>query len=225
LTNIRKLIFSISILVLDSSPYIQITINTVTSAGVLAFYIMNNTFKESKDRYSEILIEICMFIALTCFSLLLHDWFRGDVLEWTLLILLYSSMGLPCAVNLIVLLLKLIQYCRDKNKSRRQIGKTQSKSDSTFGSSMQNQNINKEHLTSSVIKMDDEPESILNIRDMTISKHSTHLESKQNNKISLIEQELSARFPIEEMREYILNREQSRLRPLNPQGLTDTLNK
>lgn len=114
---IRRLLFSISILILGSSPYIQVSINSACSASILLSYIFNNPFKKRKDRYIEIFIETCIFISLSCLAISIFDLINRDVLDWVMVVVLYGSILLPTLVNLFLLVRKLYNKCRNRGKT------------------------------------------------------------------------------------------------------------
>jgi hypothetical protein len=104
---LRRIILAISILFLGQSPYIQISINSVSSFSILIFYISYKPYKESKERFLAIFNEGCFFIVTTSIYILLKEDLSDIALhsiDWSISGVLYVSVFIPFLVDLFDLL-------------------------------------------------------------------------------------------------------------------------
>ncbi len=133
--------------------------------------------------------------------LFLHDRLRGEILETVIVITLYSSMAVPCGVNLILTIIKVLAYFKERYLSTTQHLINTSNNNISQTYTRQLDLINQGHTEDSRTETESNLLSTLNINQISISEHTISCESSQNTNKSNITYELTDHTSLQEIPE------------------------
>ena len=101
---IRRLVYGVSLILLYSSPYIQVIVNSSFSCGICYFIFILKPYKSKLDYAMNLYIEIVVFLILSIIGAFIYEDLPTqlyDMTEWSLIVLIYGSIMIPALVNLI----------------------------------------------------------------------------------------------------------------------------
>jgi hypothetical protein len=96
---------------LHKSSYIQVILNSSSSLSILLYQILHKPWALKRENYINIIIEGCIFITLSLLVFLISPSTIVDlyeVIEWSMILAIYSSIAIPVSINLIMTIIKII---------------------------------------------------------------------------------------------------------------------
>jgi hypothetical protein len=112
---IRRIIFGVSVILLHSSPYIQIMLNSIASYAIFIFTLYFKHYKINFDSIMNLYIELNTFLILSAVGAFIYEdlpTYLYDMMEWTLVVLIYMSIMVPALLNIAALIYRIILKCR-----------------------------------------------------------------------------------------------------------------
>lgn len=108
---LRSIVYGVNMIVLYSSPYSQVVINSSFSFSIFYFIFIFKPFKNRLDNMMNLYIEFNTFLILSLMGAYIYE-DLSDILyglaEWALVILIYMSIIMPTLVNTIILIKNFI---------------------------------------------------------------------------------------------------------------------
>ncbi len=92
-------------------------LNSSSSLSILLFQILYKPYDIKRDNYINIFVEGCIFTTLSLLVFLVSPRTIGDlyeVIEWSMILAIYSSIAIPVSINLIMMIIKLIMKLKPK---------------------------------------------------------------------------------------------------------------
>jgi hypothetical protein len=100
-----------------TSPFIQVVINSSFSFAICHYILLVRPFKTRLDNIMNLYIEFITFLILSIIGTFIKEDLSNDlydIAEWSLIILIYSSIMLPALVNIVISIRNLIIYFKSK---------------------------------------------------------------------------------------------------------------
>ena len=121
LNMIRRIVFGINIVLLYSSPYIQVMINSCFSFAICYFIIFYNPFKTSFDHRMNIFLEVNIFLIQCILGTFIYEDMSTDLYEiadWSIVVLLYMSILVQALANIVYTVAELTLKCRKRKADK-----------------------------------------------------------------------------------------------------------
>ncbi len=115
---IRRLVYGVSLILLFSSPYIQVIVNSSFSYGICYFIFTLNPYKSKLDYAMNLYIEIAVFLILSIIGAFIYEDLPThlyDMTEWSLIVLICCSIMIPALVNLILSIKDSLVYIKSRH--------------------------------------------------------------------------------------------------------------
>jgi hypothetical protein len=99
-----------SLVLLYSSPYIQVILNSISSYAICFFIIYNKPYQSKLDTIMNLYIEVNTFLILSILGALIYEdlpTILYNTIEWILVVLIYMSVMVPALVNLLLIIYKI----------------------------------------------------------------------------------------------------------------------
>lgn len=101
---IRRLVYSINMIVLYTTPYIQVVLNSSMSLSILLYQIIHRPYSAKKMNLISTFLEFNIFLILSLLGSLLipgKSETLCDLIDWTMVAILYSSISIPTFINVL----------------------------------------------------------------------------------------------------------------------------
>jgi hypothetical protein len=116
---IRRIVYGINVILFHSSPFIQVVINSSFSFTIYHYILIFKPYKTRLDNIMNFYIEFITFCIFSIIGAFIKEDLSGDsynIAEWSLIILIYSSIVLPAVVNIVISIKDLIIYFKERSK-------------------------------------------------------------------------------------------------------------
>jgi hypothetical protein len=120
----RRIIFGVSVVLLSSSPYILVIINSISSLTIWYFILFFKPYQSKLDNRMNLYIEVNTFLILSVIGAFIYEDLPTslyDTIEWTLVVLIYMIVMVPTLVNIVLLIHNIIMKTRRPNREKRTI--------------------------------------------------------------------------------------------------------
>lgn len=102
---LRRLVYGVNLILLYPTPYIQVILNSSFSFAICYFIFILKPYKSKIDHIMNLYIEFVIFLILSIIGAFIYEDLPTqlyDITEWSLVVLIYSSIMIPALVNLII---------------------------------------------------------------------------------------------------------------------------
>ncbi len=108
---LRRIVYGVNMILFYSSPFIQVVINSSFSFTICYYILISRPYKTRLDNIMNFYIELITFWIFSIIGAFIkEDLSRDlyDLAEWSLIILIYSSIMIPALVNISISIKDLI---------------------------------------------------------------------------------------------------------------------
>jgi hypothetical protein len=108
-------------IVLYSTPYIQVVLNSSFSIMIWYYMLIFNPYVSKLDRYMSLYIEFITFLILSIIVSFTYEDLASDlydIAEWSIIILIYLSIMVPNLVNLVITIKYFIDWLKVRYRKR-----------------------------------------------------------------------------------------------------------
>lgn len=116
---IRRLVYGVNMILLYSSPYIQVVVNSSFSFAICYFIFIFKPYKTKLHNIMNLYIETINFLILSIIGTFIHKGLSSNLYssaEWSVIILIYASITGPALVNIIISMKDFAFWLRERNR-------------------------------------------------------------------------------------------------------------